>query len=188
MFWNGLGLVITKIAMNQRWWRIPKFNLNYIEIIYINSLYKLCVSNVFIHKIKIKLSYFQDCMCKTVCCCRCSVAKLCLTLCDSRACSRPVFPVPHYLGVSSHSCPLSQWYYLAISSSASLFSFCLQTFPASGPFPMSWPFLSGGQYLKYWQNFLADSLYSFRVSSLLFLTEWRVQTLIHKSRYVRNTK
>ena len=140
----------------------PKFNLNYIEILYIYIYISLCVSNVFIHKIKIKLSPFQDCMCKTLCCC-CSVAKSCLTLCDSRACSMPVFPVLHYLGVSSHSCPLSRWYYLTNSSFASLFSFCLQTFPVSGPFPMSWLFLSGGQYLKYWQNCIADSIYSFRV-------------------------
>ena len=159
--------------MNQRWWRIPKFNLNYIEIIYIyiyTYIYKsLCVSNVFIHKIKIKLSHFQDCMCKTVCCC-CSVAKSCLTLCDSRACSMPVFPVLHYLGVSSHSCPLSQWYHLTISSFASLFSFCLQTFPVSGPFPMSWLFLSDGQYLKYWQNCIQSifSTLSYRMKSTDF--------------------
>ena len=36
-----------------------------------------------------------------------------------------------YPGVCSDSCPLSQWCYLTISSSAALFSFCLQSFPAS---------------------------------------------------------
>ena len=45
----------------------------------------------------------------------------------------------------SNSCPLSQWCYPTISSSAALFSFCLQSFPASGSFPMSWLFTSGGQ-------------------------------------------
>ena len=40
--------------------------------------------------------------------------------------------------VCSNSRPLSQWCYLTISSSAALFSFCLQSFPASGSFPMSW--------------------------------------------------
>ena len=35
--------------------------------------------------------------------------------------------------------------YLTISSSVALFSFCLQSFPASGSFPMSWFFTSGGQ-------------------------------------------
>ena len=34
--------------------------------------------------------------------------------------------------VCSNSCPLSQWCCLTISSSAALFSFCLQSFPASG--------------------------------------------------------
>ena len=38
--------------------------------------------------------------------------------------------------VCSKSCALSQWWYLTISSSAAL-SFCLQSFPASGSFPMS---------------------------------------------------
>ena len=48
-------------------------------------------------------------------------------------------------GVCSNSCPLSQWYYQTISSSVTRFSFCLQSFPASGSFPMSQLFLSGGQ-------------------------------------------
>ena len=40
---------------------------------------------------------------------------------------------------------LSQWCYLTSSSSAAPFSFCLQSFPASGSFPMSWLFASRGQ-------------------------------------------
>ena len=40
-------------------------------------------------------------------------------------------------GVCSDSCPLSQWCYLTISSSATPFSFCLQSFTASGSFPKS---------------------------------------------------
>ena len=48
-------------------------------------------------------------------------------------------------GVCSNSCLLSWWYYLTISSSATHFSFCLQTFPASLSFPMSWLFTSGDQ-------------------------------------------
>ena len=46
--------------------------------------------------------------------------------------------------VCSNSCPLSQWYCLTISSSAAPFSFCLQSFPASGSFPMSQIFPLGG--------------------------------------------
>ena len=45
----------------------------------------------------------------------------------------------------SDSCPLTWWCYLTISSSAALFAFCLQSFPASGSFPVSWLFTSGGQ-------------------------------------------
>ena len=48
-------------------------------------------------------------------------------------------------GVCSNSCPLSWWCCLTISSSATPFSFCLQPFPASGSFPMSWLFTSGCQ-------------------------------------------
>ena len=47
--------------------------------------------------------------------------------------------------VCSKSCPLNWWCYLTVSSSASLFFFCLQSFPASGSFPMIQLFASGGQ-------------------------------------------
>ena len=45
----------------------------------------------------------------------------------------------------SNSCPLSQWSLPTISSSVVPFSSCLQCFPASGSFLMSWLFVSGGQ-------------------------------------------
>ena len=45
----------------------------------------------------------------------------------------------------SNSCPLSQWWHPTISSSVVLFSSFLQSFPASGSFPMSQFFASGGQ-------------------------------------------
>ena len=47
--------------------------------------------------------------------------------------------------VCSNSWPLSQWCHLTISCSAALFSFCLQSFPASGSFPVNHLFVSGGQ-------------------------------------------
>ena len=53
--------------------------------------------------------------------------------------------LPLSLGVCPNSRPLSWWRYLTISSSATSFSFCLQSFPASGSFPMSELFASGGQ-------------------------------------------
>ena len=48
-------------------------------------------------------------------------------------------------GVWSNSCTLSQWCHPTISSSVIPFSSCLQSFPASGSFPMSSLFASGGQ-------------------------------------------
>ena len=47
--------------------------------------------------------------------------------------------------VCTNSCPLSQCCHPTISSSVILFSSCLQSFPASGSFPMSQFFTSGGQ-------------------------------------------
>ena len=56
-------------------------------------------------------------------------------------------PVPHYLSprVCSNSCPVSWWCHPTISSSVVPFSSCLWSFPASGSFPMTWLFASGGQ-------------------------------------------
>ena len=48
-------------------------------------------------------------------------------------------------GACSNSCPLSQWCYLTTSTSVDPFFSCPQSFPASGSFPMSWFFVSGGQ-------------------------------------------
>ena len=45
----------------------------------------------------------------------------------------------------SDSCPSSQWCHSTISSSVIPFSSCLQSFPTSGSFPVSWHFISGGQ-------------------------------------------
>ena len=77
-------------------------------------------------------------------CCCFSVTKLCLTLCDPMDCSAPSlsFTVARD---GSNSCPVSRCCYLTISSSATPFSSCLQSFPASKCFPMSWLFTSGGQ-------------------------------------------
>ena len=73
----------------------------------------------------------------------CSVAKSCLTFCDPMDWSMPGFPVPHHLpeftqihvywvGDAFHQFhPLSHF-----------FSFCLQSFPASGYFPVSQLFSS----------------------------------------------
>ena len=58
--------------------------------------------------------------------------------------ARPPCPSPTPR-VYPNSCPLSQWCHPTISSSVVPFSSCLQSFPASGSFPMSQLFASGGQ-------------------------------------------
>ena len=58
--------------------------------------------------------------------------------------SRPPCPSPTP-GVYSNSCPSSRWCHPTISSSLFPFSSCPQSFPASGSFPTSQFFTSGGQ-------------------------------------------
>ena len=48
-------------------------------------------------------------------------------------------------GACSNSCPLSWWWQPIISYFVVPFSSCLQSFPASGSFPMNCLFPSGGQ-------------------------------------------
>ena len=66
--------------------------------------------------------------------------QLCLTLWPH------VFPVYHQLlELAQYSCPPSRWCHPTISSSVVPFSSQLQSFPASGSFPMSQFFSSDGQ-------------------------------------------
>ena len=58
--------------------------------------------------------------------------------------ARPPCPSPTP-GVHSDSCPSSQWYHPAISSSVIPLSSCPQSLPVSGSFPMSQLFAWGGQ-------------------------------------------
>ena len=58
--------------------------------------------------------------------------------------SRPPCPSPS-LKVWPSSCSLHWWCHPAISSSDALFSFCPQSFPAQGAFPMSRLFISDDQ-------------------------------------------
>ena len=68
----------------------------------------------------------------------CRVLKMCLTLCDPMDFSTPNSSVFHYLleFAQTHIYWVSDTY-LTILSFAILFSFCIQSFPASGFFPMS---------------------------------------------------
>ena len=58
--------------------------------------------------------------------------------------ARPPCPSPTPR-IYSNSCPLSRWSHPAISSSVIPFSSCSRSLPASGSFPMSQLFSSGGQ-------------------------------------------
>ena len=63
--------------------------------------------------------------------------------------STPRLPCPSLSpGVFSNSCPLSWWCHPTISSCVTRFSSCLQSFPASGSFPVSQLFASGGQSIE----------------------------------------
>ena len=74
-----------------------------------------------------------------------SVTKSCPTLCDLMDCRAPDLLVYHQPGVYWNGGPLNRWCYPTISSSAIPFSSCLQSFPASGSFPKTQFYPSGGQ-------------------------------------------
>ena len=89
------------------------------------------------------------------------------------------------LGVCSNSCPLSWWLHPSISSSAILFSSCLQSFPASGSFQnesalcIRWP--------KYWSfsfSISPSNEYSWFPLGLTCWTSWQSKWL---SRVFSNT-
>ena len=78
-------------------------------------------------------------------CCCCLVAQSCwlfVTLWTAAHQASLFVTLPR---ICSNSCPLSQWCHLSISSSVVPFSSCFQSFPASGSFPVSHLFPSGGQ-------------------------------------------
>ena len=62
----------------------------------------------------------------------CSVTKPCFTLCDPMDCSTPGFSVLHTLLELAQIHVHWVWCYLTISSPATLFSFCLQSFLEEG--------------------------------------------------------
>ena len=78
--------------------------------------------------------------------CCCSVTQSCSTLCSPVDCSTPGFSVFHYLPELAQIRLLRC--HLTISSSTTPISFCLQSFPPSGSFPMSQLFASDGQSIR----------------------------------------
>ena len=76
----------------------------------------------------------------------CSVAQLCLTLCNPNGKQHARLPCPSLsLRACSNSCPLSWWCDPIILCSVGPFSSCPGSLPASGSFPMSWLFALGDQ-------------------------------------------
>ena len=68
-----------------------------------------------------------------------------LSLCHPLDCRMPGFPVLHHLLELAQTRPFSQWCHPINSSSVISPSSCLQSFSASGSFPMSQFFTWGGQ-------------------------------------------
>ena len=76
----------------------------------------------------------------------CSVMSYCLWPHGLQHTSLPCpSPTPE---ACSNPCPLSQWCHPTISSSVIPYSSCLQSFTASGSFPMSHLFAKGGQSIE----------------------------------------
>ena len=75
------------------------------------------------------------------------VTKSCLTFCNPVACNTPGFPDIHHLPelAQTHVHWVGDTIQPSISSSVVPFSFYLQSFPASGSFPINQLFSSGGQ-------------------------------------------
>ena len=74
-----------------------------------------------------------------------SVAQSCPTLFNPIDCSIPGFPVRHQLPAFIKLMSIESVMPSIISTSVVHFSYCLQSFPASGSFPMSQFFASSGQ-------------------------------------------
>ena len=102
-------------------------------------------------------------------------------------------------GAYTNSCPLSWWCHPTILSSVVPFSSCLQTFPASGSFPMSQFFPSGGQNIGVSASISSPSseypgLISFRMDwldllagtlkSLLQHHSWKAAILWHSAFFI----
>ena len=77
--------------------------------------------------------------------CCCSVSKLCPTLCNPMDCSMPSFPVAYHLLECAQVHVHRICGAIEPSHPVTVFSFCLQSSPTSGSFPMSQFFTSGGQ-------------------------------------------
>ena len=94
------------------------------------------------HKIRITLDTFLKIH---RCCCCCPVTQSFPNICDPMDCSKPDFPVLHYL--TEHAQAHVHWVTDAIQPSCPCcpLLLLLQSFLATGPFLMNLPFISAGQ-------------------------------------------
>ena len=120
----------------------PRFSISHGTYIPIQTFYKKSLR----HCRNWALLLWTECWSPNSDCYCCSVAQLCLTLCDPMDYSTPGFsallPSPR---ACLNSCPLSWWCLPTISSSVAPFSSCPQSFLVSGSFPISRLFIPGGQ-------------------------------------------
>ena len=105
------------------------------------TLFWICTREVMLMKKQMHLGYSKLNSSWPI---RCSVAQSCLTLCNPMDCYTRLSYPSLSSGVSSDSCASSWWFHPAISSSVVPFSSYFLSFLASGSFPMSQLFASGG--------------------------------------------
>ena len=95
--------------------------------------------------------------------------------------ARPPCPSPTP-GVYSNSCPSSRWCHPTISSSVVPFSSCPKSFPASGSFPMSQFFASGGQSIG-WSISFSMSTSSENSGLISFTMDWLDLLAVQKHQF-----
>ena len=104
-------------------------------------VFSLCSSLLFVFVVRNKQYFLRKVSCVECSCC--SVDQSCPTLTPWTAAHQASRPSPH--GVCPSSCSLHRWCCPTISSSDAFSSFCPQSFPESGTFPMNRLFASDDQ-------------------------------------------
>ena len=90
------SLIVTIVFYKRTLWCCPLGFLKFVDIDSGSQKYYLPPNNPRLYD----SSFYYMSYVLIICCyhcCGCSVAQLCLTLCDPMACSRPGLPVPHHV-------------------------------------------------------------------------------------------
>ena len=142
-------VTITNIIIMKKFeivWELPKHD---IETQSEQSLLKKIIDGLAQHKVAMNLqtvlknTISANCNKHRFCC---SDAQSCPTFCDPHGLQQVRLPCSSLSpGICSISWTLSWWCYPTISSCVVAFCTCPQSFPASGSFPVSQFFTSGGQ-------------------------------------------